>query len=134
MRRIGFGALVLAVLAVQVWVTLRAQVVLAVEAGVVLLAAAGWALMASAHRRRRALRAAERDRPEVRGTAAPQAAPLAMPLVPSVELGSPTDPAAVLVDHRALVGPAAAGVGPAVAGDRGGGGGAPTAPPTPPPA
>ncbi|RMI14213.1 hypothetical protein EBM89_01025 [Cellulomonas triticagri] len=100
MRRTGFVALLLAVLAAQVWVTLRAQVVLAVEAAVVLLALAGWGLMAYARGRRRAQTAADRGRAGVRGTAAPQGTPVAMPLLPSVTYGTGSEPVATVVDDR----------------------------------
>lgn len=90
-----------AVLVLQVWITLYAQVVLAYEAALVLVVLLGMGLRAVARSRRRARIDAARW-PAADGVPVPQTSVLyGGPVLPSVDFGTGGEPVAAQVDDRA---------------------------------
>ncbi|GIG35702.1 hypothetical protein Cpa01nite_10830 [Cellulomonas pakistanensis] len=90
-----------AVLVLQVWLTLYAQVVLAYEAALVLVAMLGIGLRAFARSRRRAQRVDGARWPAADGIPVPQPTVLlGGPVLPSVDVGSGLPPVAAQVHDR----------------------------------
>jgi hypothetical protein len=91
-----------AVLALQIWITLYAQVVLAYEAALVLVLLLGIGLRAFARSRRRTQRIDGARWPGADGVPVPQTTVLyGGPVLPSVDFGTGSAPVAAQIDDRA---------------------------------